>query len=360
MPGLSPVLDVVPDIVYLRNWRGVILAINLAGARFFGVPREQLIGKTFHAHLNDERGRSLAGTNRALLARGSDRSTVKLSDAGGHLRTLESTTTLMRDSLGRPRIVCGVMRDVTDTMELTGLLESANAQLTAALSSLESDHLRQIEESEEKMRSLSAHVLSAQEDERRQVVREIHDGVGGALAALRLELQRTVDEASVGRMRSLIDRTMADIRRLSESLRPAMLDDLGLVPAIEREVSEFSNRTSLRCHLSIRGRNAAVDPEIATCAFRVFQEAMTNIVRHASATAVWIDLRVRKDGVLLSVRDDGRGIAEDDKRKPRSFGLIGMRERVAQCGGEFRIDAARGKGACIQVVLPRHASAGVR
>ena len=222
---------------------------------------------------------------------------------------------------------------------------------------------RRLKESEEQLRLLAARVQAAREDERTALARELHDELGQTLTAVKLELGRTVDaliqqrvtSQAVDRLQSLvglIEIGIETVKRLSTELRPPALDHLGLPAAVRWEAISFRARTSIRCHVRAAEERTALSKEQQTTLFRIFQEALTNVVRHAKASAVHVTLTERARSFELRIRDNGRGITEADVRNPRSIGLLGMRERAMLVGGTFDISARRGKGTSIVVHVP--------
>jgi PAS domain S-box-containing protein len=220
-------------------------------------------------------------------------------------------------------------------------------------------------ELEDQLRALSAHVESVREDERTGIAREIHDQLGQAMTALKMDLawisRRTAadgltKDALLEKLRTtsaMIDEVIGQIRRISAALRPGVLDDLGLDAALEWQAEDFEKRTGLTCTVVSNVGDAHLDPELSTAIFRIFQEALTNIVRHANATVV--DVRLEKRGALelfFEVKDDGKGISEDAARSPKALGLLGVRERVRRLGGTVIIAAATPRGTALTVSVP--------
>jgi signal transduction histidine kinase len=197
------------------------------------------------------------------------------------------------------------------------------------------------------------------EEERRRIAREVHDELGGMLTSIKMELsllrseaQRSEREAILARADGLVDHSITLIRRIASDLRPQLLDDLGLVAALEWLVAEFGQRTGVRCRFSPPPQDLAVSREKATALFRIVQEALTNVARHAAASCVTV--RVEADGCSLkaTVRDDGRGISSAQVQSPDSFGLIGMRERAAHFGGRVTLQGRRQAGTTVSVEIP--------
>jgi signal transduction histidine kinase len=220
---------------------------------------------------------------------------------------------------------------------------------------------REIRNSREQLRNLSAHLQSVREEERTRMAREIHDELGQSLTALKMDIswlnRRFLEEnpafkKKLASMEEIIDRTIQTVQKLSGELRPGILDDLGLAAAIEWQAEEFQNRTGIECEVSLSHEETVLTRDQSTTMFRIFQETLTNVIRHARATKVVVWLGERKGSIVLEVSDNGRGITESEINDPKSFGLIGMRERVEFIDGEVTIAGYPGKGTKITVTLP--------
>jgi signal transduction histidine kinase len=153
-------------------------------------------------------------------------------------------------------------------------------------------------------------------------------------------------------MSELVDATMGEVRRISAELRPSILDDLGLAAAIEWQAKEFERRTGIRCRIQVPGEDTDVGKARSTTLFRIFQEIMTNIARHAGASQVELKLARTARYARLEVHDNGRGITRKEMRDPGALGLLSMRERAMAWGGEVRISGTRGKGTSFRVRIP--------
>jgi PAS domain S-box-containing protein len=219
----------------------------------------------------------------------------------------------------------------------------------------------------DQVRTLSGRLATVQEAERTRIARELHDELGVGLTCLKIDLSRLHTMVSEGagagvrkkagdKIRSMveqIDTTIASVQRLVTELRPAVLDDLGLVAAIEWQCQDFQKRTGIPCTCVTSADDIAMEPERATALFRICQEALTNTARHAQATAVTIKLESRSDFLQLVVADNGMGIPNTKVSNRQSLGLLGMRERVTLFGGEITIQGYPGKGTTITACLPR-------
>jgi signal transduction histidine kinase len=211
------------------------------------------------------------------------------------------------------------------------------------------------------LKRLSQHVVKAQEHERKSISRELHDEVGQMLTGLRMELanldvpaiqQNAADYQRLQEAKRLTESTLQCVRNLSMLLRPSMLDDLGLSPALRWQAREFSKRSGIPVNLLIDGEVDGLPDEVRTCVYRVVQEALTNVARHANAGR--IDLNVQRLGqeILLTIEDDGDGFDVLKPSRTAGIGLIGLKERVWELSGAVQIDSENGKGTRISVHLP--------
>ncbi|MBI1175067.1 MAG: response regulator [Sideroxydans sp.] len=222
----------------------------------------------------------------------------------------------------------------------------------------------ELDRSREELRALSQHVQDVREQERLNISREVHDNLGGILTAIKLEVvrmnnhltaeNRKVTEISKG-IEELVDKCIIEARNISLMLRPGVLDCFGIVAAIEVEIEEFRKRTGIQCEFTNIDEREELDPELDIALFRIFQETLTNIIKHAQATRIKIDIRNQQHEVALMVSDNGRGLAETDKHKPHSFGLRGIQERITYFGGKLKISSAAGQGTSIAITIPRNA-----
>jgi signal transduction histidine kinase len=205
---------------------------------------------------------------------------------------------------------------------------------------------------------LSAQLLTAQEEERRSIARELHDEVGQVLTAIKVELataQRQIaasggDVEAIAGVRAIADGALTTVRDLSHLLHPAMLDDLGLPAAIEWYARGFERRHGVRLDVECGDTDGRLAADVEAAVYRVVQEALTNVARHAQATRCRIDLRRGSHTLVVTIEDDGVGF--DATSAPRGLGLISIRERVAQVHGEFRLETTPGKGTRLAITVP--------
>ena len=217
----------------------------------------------------------------------------------------------------------------------------------------------EVRDSRARLAELTAHIEKVKEQERSRIAREIHDELGGNLTAIKMALAMLTARLPQGDaaaqekaayVDALVDRTIDAVHRISLDLRPALLD-FGLVPALEWQVKAFEQQTGVRCTLSASPREIELDPDQATALFRIAQEALTNIAKHAGATRVTVKLARSRQQVSLKITDNGGGIWQADRAKPDSFGLRGMAERASALGGTLSLEHAPGGGTVVTVKI---------
>jgi PAS domain S-box-containing protein len=256
----------------------------------------------------------------------------------GHL-----TVSAIRDETGSCEFVIGMLEDITERRHAETQLRATSTQL----------------------RALMARLRSAREQEGVRIAREIHDELGSVLTSLKWDLEeidttlsRVDDQArvpavrgTIGTMVERLDATMQLIRRIAADLRPHLLDDLGLEAAIEWHLQQFQARTGIVCQYTALGHPGDVDQEHATALFRIVQEALTNVLRHAQATRVDVTLEAGA-ALVLTISDNGRGITAAEQSGPHTLGLLGMRERAHLVGGSVDITGSKGQGTTVTVRVP--------
>jgi PAS domain S-box-containing protein len=252
--------------------------------------------------------------------------------------------TALRDDQGRLLGFAHVTRDITG-------LKQAEKELT---------------DSREKLRALAAYLQSVREEERTRIAREVHDELGQALTGLKMDLawlEKKLAEATAApslravrqktrQMPEVVDEIISTIRKIATELRPGVLDDLGLEAAIEWQIQDFQKRTGIKCEFVSELKDILLSQDRATAAFRIFQETLTNIARHARATRVNIKLAASHGKLILEVEDNGKGVTARDLSGAKSLGLLGMRERAVMLDGEMTIVGRRGKGTTVGLRIP--------
>jgi len=245
------------------------------------------------------------------------------------------------------------LRDEADTLVA---YQSVVRDVTA-----ETQAQTQLSESREQLRRLARRIEAAREEERTGIARELHDQLGQALTALKmdrgrvtrsLERGRAVEPDLLRQMAQLIGTTIQDVQRISSDLRPGILDDLGLVEAVKWQLSRFRERTRIACHYTSSIDGVGLNRSGSTALFRAFQELLTNIARHALARNVCVNVSGDSEVVTLTVSDDGRGITREQIEGRNSLGLIGIRERILAAGGNVEIHGSPGQGTTTRISLP--------
>jgi two-component system sensor histidine kinase UhpB len=297
----------------------------------------------------DEREKVETGFHRAIDGSASfwaDEYRFRCRD--GHYAFVLDRGFLIRDAEGRAVRMVGGMTDITRRKQAEQRLEGSRRQL----------------------RALSARIQSLREEERTRIAREIHDELGQLLTALKMDLRWMEKRLSSGEnnpaLNPVLDKlveagelagsTIAAVQKISSELRPGTLDNLGLAAALQYEAGRFQERTGIACHLVVADALPALSSEAATAVFRIFQEALTNITRHAEAMEVRCGFLTEGDQIALSVEDNGKGISPEALVNPKSLGLLGMQERAAVLGGELRIEPAAVRGTRVTLRLPHGAS----
>ncbi|MDK9724635.1 MAG: response regulator [Sterolibacteriaceae bacterium MAG5] len=254
----------------------------------------------------------------------------------------------------QPDEVLARVRTHVELHRLRADLEARVAERTAQYREAEA----RLEESRGRLRELAAFLENVREEERSRIARELHDELGQSLTALRIDLgwlksRCATDAGAAERLAvalGLVERTTEAVRRISEDLRPRMLDDLGLAAAVEHHVQQFAKRTGIACELTMNREEFELDGATATALYRIVQEALTNVARHADAGRIAVRIEATENDIGLVVEDDGRGMPAD--RGNNTFGLLGMQERVEMLAGRLRIGSAAGGGTRVEVRLP--------
>ncbi|HYW85709.1 MAG TPA: sensor histidine kinase, partial [Spirochaetia bacterium] len=220
---------------------------------------------------------------------------------------------------------------------------------------------RLLEDSRKELRNLALHLLAAREEERRSVAIDIHDELGQSLTALKMDIlqlgkrvggRRKPEREKLADMTAVIDQTLSAVQRIATELRPRMLDDLGLAATISWLCEDFSRRTGFPCTAQIMLREPGPVGAVATSIYRIAQELLTNVARHAMARRVSVQLREIGQNLRLLVQDDGVGITPQQASSPDSIGLIGIRERVGDLRGRFSIAGTKGGGTRARISIP--------
>ena len=252
-----------------------------------------------------------------------------------------------RDAEGKPLRMLGIQMDISERKNI----EESLAEKT-----------RELADSEKHLAQLSIFLQQVREEDRAHFARELHDELGQNLTALRIDFtrlanhclpSRCADDARFEAIDQLINATTESVRRICEDLRPGMLDDLGLEAALTSFTKRFTRQYGIACDLALDREDYGLTEPISTAIFRIVQESLTNIARHAQAANAIVSLEDRGKDLLLTIADDGRGLPAELTGERKTYGLLGMRERVNMLGGAIVIDSEPGRGTHIEVTIPR-------
>jgi PAS domain S-box-containing protein len=329
------------DAIVTQSLEGRIMTWNPGAERLYGYRSEEVAGRVLAMVVPPERAGELERL-RARVQRGEHieyHETVRLRKDGARIAVSVSISPI-KDSAGRIIGASSIERDITERARVGEALARSRAQL----------------------RDFAGQLRSARETERTHIAREIHDELGQALTALKMDLfslKHTVPAplrdpllVKTDQMAKLIDEMVDKVRTLATELRPAVLDSLGLSAAVEWAVQQFARRTRIEGALDLPAEPLQLDADRSTDLFRILQEALTNVARHAHASRVDVHLRATPGEVVLEVHDNGRGITESETENVRSFGLLGMRERTLPWGGELCVRVAPHGGTSVIACIP--------
>jgi two-component system sensor histidine kinase UhpB len=348
----ADLLKAVGQAIVATDPRGKITYWNRPAEKLFGWTASQALGKDLDELVSPRKSPPSHSTIQLSLEK--ERTWVgekAVRRRDGVLLTALVNNAPLYDPSGR---VAGMIQVSTD------LTERKLAEL-------------QLQNSREQLRALTSRLQSVREEERKGLSRDIHDELGQVLTGLKMELawmrSRLQAPGAVARkallqkiafLGSQIDASANCIRKLCSELRPGILDDLGLAAAIEWQAREFTKRTGIKCHLTNQADGLSLSPEANTAVFRIFQEILTNVARHAQANNVTVLLTHTEAMLILEATDDGRGIPPADLTGSKSLGLLGMRERAMALGGNIEFRAAQAGGTAVSLRLPLDRVASAR
>ena len=353
---------------------------NAGAQRLKGYDSAEIIGHHFSIFYPQED--QMKNKPRDILARAAQQG--RTEDEGWRVRKDGSrfwanvVVTALRDANGSLLGFAKLTRDTTENRERAEaqtkakeLLELRVEQRTAVLTRLNNEMRTEIADrqhaeeelrkSRDQLRALAARLQSVREEERTYIAREIHDELGQACTAIKMDLaligrkltkQQTALRTKVDSSIQLVDGTIATLRRIASELRPRTLDDLGLPSALEAHAQEFEGRTGIHCSVILPPEPLTLDTDRSTAIFRIFQESLTNVARHAHATRVEARLRRDNDRIIFQVFDNGTGFDPDVAKARKSLGLIGMQERALLLNGDFKTEGAPGSGTTMTLTIP--------
>lgn len=340
---LRGILDSAMDAIITVDEAQHVVLFNPAAETMFGWPRDEALGAPLGsfipdrfraAHAADVRRFGATGT--ASRRMGAQRIVMGLRRSGEEF-PIDASISQLEDASGKSYTV--ILRDVSERVRVEAALRR----------------------SKEELRELGAAAHAAREQEKSRIARELHDELAQSLTALQMDVawlkQRVPDGQAatatrLARMEALLEQTVAATRRIAADMRPLMLDDLGLVPAVEWLAESFSERNGIPCELTVNRTELDLPSAHATAIFRIIQESLANVAKHARASRVKVAIEHSGSELTLRIRDNGSGFSPQDPRKPNSYGLLGLRERASLLGGEASITSVPGQGTQVEIRLP--------
>jgi len=342
---LRLVVDTIPVMAWTVRPDGIVDFLSRRWTDYGGITLEQFVADPTGPIHPDDVERVLRKWDVQMALGETYDDEMRLRGADGEYRWFLVRTAPFRDEQGNIVKWYGVSIDIEDRKLTEDELKATSKQL----------------------RALSASLQSAREEEGTRIARELHDELGSALTSLKWDLEsvdklcsESIDPSDplpvrekIKEMIQLLDNTVSAVVRISSELRPTILDDLGLLAAIEWQAQQFESRTGILCQIDSFVEQVDLSREQATAVFRIVQEAMTNVLRHANATRVNITMADEDRDFVLEIRDNGIGITKDQVTASQSLGLIGIRERASIAGGAIEITGAPAKGTVVTLRIPR-------
>jgi len=334
------------DAIITTDQSGLVTFVNPVAESLTGHPLSKALGRPLNRifQISEQTDDSNDGTIGKSHAGGDVQFEALLVTARSQKLPVECSSAPIKDDAGRTIGRVLAFRDISER-------KRAEAELN---------------QSREQLRALAGHLQSAGESERRHIAREIHDEFGQLLTGLRMDLvwmEKRLAQVEAAEPRpafrkrlagalELVDGMVKQVRRIASDLRPGVLDDLGLVAAIEWQAREWQQRTGIPCQFRPSHEHLSIPPEASTALFRIFQEALTNVARHSHATRVCVELATEERGIRLVISDNGLGLTASPEKPSRSFGLLGMQERAALLGGCLDIEGRVGAGTTVTAEIP--------
>jgi PAS domain S-box-containing protein len=387
---LAAIVEFSDDAIIGKDLKGIITSWNNGAKKIFGYSAREMVGTSIMRLIpsarRDEEKQILARIRRGEGMRHFD--TLRRTK-DGRLINVSVTISPIKDAAGKVVGASKVARDISERkqaeavqsrMEVLGVSNLKlrreivrREQVEASLKKSE-QHQRQLlthsHHMQEQLRQLSRQILLTQEEERREISRELHDVIAQTLTGINVRLAALAKQAAtnttgldrnIARTQRLVEKSVDIVHQFARELRPAVLDDLGLIPALHSFVKVFSKRTRILVHLKAFAEVEQIGIAQRTVLFRVAQEALTNVARHAHASRVEVSIQKLPDSVCMKIKDDGKSFQVDrvlHAKGSKRLGLLGMRERLEMVGGHFSVESVQGKGTTVIAQLPNGKARG--
>jgi PAS domain S-box-containing protein len=343
---LQAVIEGIPEIVYVKDREGRYLLANSEAARFIGKPAKEILGRDDTELLEPQTARRFMEVDRRVIESGKAETYEKVGQtAAAGNRAYLTTKAPFLGPTGAIRGVIGISRDITEQKKAD----------------------EELKRQQEVLKALSRRLVEVQEEERRHLARELHDEIGQLLTCLKFALEISpaappeTAQAKLAEARTLIEEAMNRVRELAFNLRPVLLDLLGLLPALRWLIGHYTSSTGIRVNFHQAGLEGRFAPELEIASYRIVQEALTNVIRHARVEEAVVRLWVDADTLTIQVEDQGVGFnPETALTAGRSAGLPGMQDRVLFLGGRFVVESTPGNGTHLLVQLPLAGHAGLK
>lgn len=356
---IRAIFENAPDAIIVINNEGRIIKWNPEAEKLFGWKKEETVNRLLsetiipaqfrEAHQKGLQRYLSTGEN-SIIGKSVDIWAIRKDNT-----ELDVSLRVSPMTLNNKLFFTGFVRDITERKKMETKLQSFNKELTQQVE----DKTKELKESYESIRQLSNHLQNIREEERLHIAREIHDELGQLLTVLKMDvswLNKKLATSSgdikekLSDLLILIDKTVTTVRRISSELRPTLLDDLGLVAAIEWHLEEFEKRSGISKELHVPA-SIKVPDSLKIGIFRIFQESLTNVARHSGANKVTVNLERENGQIVLKISDNGKGFDKNQATR-KTLGVLGMKERTLQMGGSYHITGIPGKGTTVEVTIP--------
>lgn len=375
---LSTVLESSDNAVFSETLEGIITSWNKGAENIYGYSPGEMIGRSVMILAPPEENDIPGLLEKVRSGQKVEKHYTRRKTKDGRIIDILLSVCPLMDRRGDLVGLCAIAQDISPIKEAQRKLErykeeleTAVAERTDELKKTNLQLIREIEKqrhteqrlkkSQEVLRNLSAYLQTIREEERVRLAREIHDELGQLLTVLKMDLfwLKNRFPAADAEMNSkaedmtrIVDQTIQSVQRICMELRPSVLDNLGFPAAVQWHLKEFERRANISCRLKIEPEEFELDKDHSTMLFRIVQEALTNVMRHAKAGRVEVDVHKSDSRLVVEIRDDGIGIPDDKIDAPQSFGLVGMKERLLKYSGELKISGKPNQGTTVSVTLP--------